>query len=60
VLDLNAASGLLTSEAIRCVRKNGVYACFHTQNNALALIEQASALPELMRPVTMNYLYASC
>nr|WP_313933807.1 hypothetical protein [Calothrix sp. FACHB-168] len=54
VLDLNAGSGLLTWEAIRRVSEGGVYACVHTQNDALALIEQAAALPELMRPVILN------
>lgn len=54
VLDLNAGSGLLTWEAIRCVPEGGVYACVHTQNDALALMEQAAALPELMRPVILN------
>ncbi|MBD2342479.1 AAA family ATPase [Calothrix sp. FACHB-156] len=54
VLDLNAGSGLLTWEAIRRVGEGGVYACVHTQNDALALIEQAAALPELMRPVILN------
>ncbi|MBD2168531.1 AAA family ATPase [Calothrix membranacea FACHB-236] len=54
VLDLNAGSGLLTWEAIRRVPEGGVYACVHTQNDALALMEQAAALPELMRPVILN------
>ncbi|BAZ02882.1 recombination factor protein RarA/unknown domain fusion protein (plasmid) [Tolypothrix tenuis PCC 7101] len=54
VLDLNAGSGLLTWEAIRRVGEGGVYACVNNQNDALALIEQAAALPELMRPVILN------
>ncbi|MBD2200776.1 MULTISPECIES: AAA family ATPase [Calothrix] len=54
VLDLNAGSGLLTWEAIRRVVEGGVYACVHTQNDALVLIEQAAALPQLMRPVILN------
>ncbi|MBD2214526.1 AAA family ATPase [Nostoc linckia FACHB-104] len=54
VLDLNAGSGLLTWEAIRRVGEGGVYACVNSQNDALALIEQAAALPQLMRPVILN------
>ncbi len=54
VLDLNAGSGLLTWEAIRRVPEGGVYACVRTENDANALLEQAAALPELIRPVILT------
>jgi putative ATPase len=50
ILDLNAGSGLLTWEAIRRVPEGGVYACVWQENDAIALAEQAAALPELNRP----------
>jgi putative ATPase len=53
VLDLNAGSGLLTKEAIRHVPEGGVYACTRTLTDTNALQEQASALPELIRPVVL-------
>jgi len=51
VLDLNAGSGLLTKEALRRVPEGGVYACTRTPTDTNALQEQASTLPELIRPV---------
>ncbi|MBE9210354.1 AAA family ATPase [Nostoc sp. LEGE 06077] len=54
VLDINAGTGLLTWEAIRQVPEGGVYACVRTNTDANALQEQASALPELMRPVILT------
>jgi len=51
LLDLNAGSGLLTWEAIRRVPEGGVYACVGLEKAAIALAEQAAALPELARPV---------
>ncbi|MHC5828039.1 MAG: AAA family ATPase, partial [Nostoc sp.] len=51
VLDLNAASGLLTWEAIRQVPEGGVYASVRNSSDANALIELAAALPETMRPI---------
>ena len=50
ILDLNAGSGLLTWEALRCVPEGGVYACAHTQADASRLRDQAATFPELMRP----------
>ncbi len=50
VLDLNAGSGLLTWEALRCVPEGGVYACTRTPADTKALQDQAVALPELLRP----------
>lgn len=50
ILDLNAGSGLLTWEAIRRVPEGGVYACVWQEQDAIALTEQAAALPELNRP----------
>ncbi|WP_414516563.1 AAA family ATPase [Nostoc sp. PCC 9305] len=54
VLDLNAATGLLTWEAIRQVPEGGVYACVRDRSDANALIEQAAALPETMRPIVFT------
>ncbi|OYE00353.1 AAA family ATPase [Nostoc sp. 'Peltigera membranacea cyanobiont' 232] len=51
VLDLNAATGLLTWEAIRQVPEGGVYACVRNRSDANALVELAAALPETMRPI---------
>jgi putative ATPase len=50
VLDLNAASGLLTWEAVRQVPEGGVYACVRTSKDANALSQQAASLKELIRP----------
>lgn len=54
VLDLNAGSGLLTWEAVRQVPEGGVYACVHQAQDREALQEQATALPELNRPVIVQ------
>jgi putative ATPase len=54
ILDLNAGSGLLTWEALRQVPEGGVYACVRTVNDAKALQEQASVLPELSRPLVLH------
>ncbi|MHC5917534.1 MAG: AAA family ATPase, partial [Nostoc sp.] len=51
VLDLNAATGLLTWEAIRQVPEGGVYACVRNRSDADALVELAAALPETMQPI---------
>jgi putative ATPase len=53
ILNLNAGSGLLTWEAVRRVPEGGVYACVETATDATALSEQATALPELSRPVIL-------
>jgi putative ATPase len=50
VLDLNASSGLLTWEALRCVPEGGVYALVPTTAAAEQLQFQAQALPPLNRP----------
>ncbi len=50
ILDLNAQSGLLTWEALRQAPEGGVYACVRSPTEALALNEQATQLPELLRP----------
>lgn len=54
ILDLNAKSGLLTWEAVRRVPEGGVYAIVGTATEAIALQEQAAALPELMRPIAIQ------
>jgi putative ATPase len=54
ILDLNAASGLLTWEAVRRVPEGSVYACVHNQADAQALAQQAATLPELVRPIILN------
>ncbi len=56
ILDLNAATGLLTWEAIRSVPEGGVYAYVRTPGDGNALFEQAAALPELMRPIILTGL----
>jgi putative ATPase len=56
ILDLNAGTGLLTWEAIRSVPEGGVYACVRTPGDGNALVEQAAALPELMRPIILTGL----
>lgn len=58
ILDLNAKSGLLTWEAIRRVPEGGVYACVNREREAEALREQATALPELVRPVVLTVTIA--
>lgn len=54
ILDLNAGSGLLTWEAVRQVPEGGVYACVQTEQDAIALQEQAAVLPELQRPIVLQ------
>lgn len=54
ILDLHAGSGLLTWEAVRRVPEGGVYACVTSATDATALTEQASALPDLQRPVVLQ------
>lgn len=54
ILDLNAGSGLLTWEALRRVPEGGVIAWVPSAQDAEALREQASALPELMRPTIVH------
>ena len=54
VLDLNAGSGLLTWEAIRQVPEGSVVACVRTPTDAEALTQQATALPELARPIVLQ------
>jgi putative ATPase len=56
VLDVNARSGLLTWEALRQVPEGGVYACVASPTDRQALVEQATALPELLRPVIVESL----
>lgn len=53
ILDLNAKSGLLTWEAVRQVPEGGVYAIARDATDAEAIAEQASALPELRRPIAI-------
>jgi putative ATPase len=50
VLDLHAATGLLTWEALRRVPEGGVWALAADQSSAQALQEQAASLDELYRP----------
>ena len=54
VLDLNAASGLLTWEAVRRVPEGRVWALAAGQRDADALRELAAKLPELERPVVLE------
>jgi putative ATPase len=53
ILDVNAATGLLTWEALRQVPEGGVYAIAYQNSEAKALQEQAASLPELVRPIAM-------
>ena len=54
ILDLNAKSGLLTWEVLRKVPEGGVYSCVRNPTESTALEEQATVLPELLRPVIMT------
>lgn len=54
VLDLNAANGLLTWEAIRQTPEGGVWARCATEAQALALTQRATQMPELLRPTTLT------
>jgi putative ATPase len=53
ILDINAATGLLTWEALRHVPEGGVYALAYTEAEAIALQSQSAILPELLRPIVM-------
>jgi putative ATPase len=53
VLDLNAGSGLLTWEALRRAVEGGVVALARTPQDADALRQQASRLPEIERPTIL-------
>lgn len=53
VLDLNAATGLLTWEAVRRVPEGGVWAVTADRQAAEALRQQAERLPEVERPVVL-------
>ncbi|MFN8489734.1 MAG: AAA family ATPase [Caldilineaceae bacterium] len=54
VLDLKAASGLLTWEALRRVPEGGVYALARTERDAEALTQQAARLSEIERPIVLT------
>ncbi len=54
VLDLNAASGLLTWEAVRRVPEGGVWALVRDEISAQALREQAERLDVLHRPIVLQ------
>jgi len=54
VLNLNAATGLFTWEALRSVPEGGIYALTYQESEAIALQEQAASLPELLRPIVMH------
>ena len=54
VLNLNAATGLMTWEALRSVPEGGVYALAYQESEAIALQEQATTLSELLRPIVMH------
>ncbi|MFN8442281.1 MAG: AAA family ATPase [Caldilineaceae bacterium] len=51
VLDLKAATGLITWEALRRVPEGGVYALARSQRDADAINQQASKLDEVERPI---------
>ena len=53
VLDLNAASGLLTWEAVRQAPEGGVWAMTADMRAGEALRQQAGKLPELEQPVIL-------
>ncbi len=54
VLDLNAATGLLTWEALRRAPEGLVYTLARTRQEAEALTQMAASLPELRRPVVLS------
>jgi putative ATPase len=54
VLDLNAASGLLTWEAVRRAAVGGVWALASDDGTAGALRQQAANLDSLVRPVILS------
>jgi putative ATPase len=53
VLDLNAATGLLTWEALRRVPEGGVWALTNDSQAGEALRQQAQRLPEVERPIVL-------
>ncbi len=54
ILDLHAASGLLTWEALRRAPEGAVYALAYTPQDADALRQMAANLPELRRPLVLE------
>lgn len=54
VLDLNAATGLLTWEALRRVPEGGVWSLVYTDEHAQLLQQQSSRLAQLERPVILQ------
>ena len=54
LLDVNAASGLLTWEAVRRLPEGGVYALVPTPGDAQALAEQAAFLSGVERPTILD------
>jgi len=54
LLDINAASGLLTWEAVRRLPEGGVYALAFTPGDAQALTEQANSLSAVERPKILH------
>ncbi len=54
VLDVNAGSGLLTWEASRRAPEGGIYALARSEQDAKALKQIASALPDLRQPAIMQ------
>ncbi|MBX3052327.1 MAG: AAA family ATPase [Caldilineaceae bacterium] len=59
LLDVNAASGLLTWEAVRRLPEGGVYALAYTADEAQALRDQAASLSPVDRPQVLEGLLAS-
>ena len=53
ILDLNAATGLLTWEALRRVPEGGVWSLAGDERAAEALRQQAERMPELERPIVL-------
>jgi putative ATPase len=53
VLDLNAATGLLTWEALRRVPEGGAWALTGDAQTGAALRQQAQRLPEVERPIVL-------
>ena len=54
ILDLNAATGLLTWEALRLAPEGGVWSWVRDARAAEALRQQAERLPELRRPIVLR------
>jgi putative ATPase len=54
VLDLNAATGLLTWEALRRAPEGGVWSLAYEPAAAQALQEQAERLPQIERPIILQ------